>query len=98
MEENKVEKPKVEWHVIKGVHVAMSGQVAIINKLEGMPFEAHGLQMLSGVYTTIEAAKEDADKTFKKIDGRRSAQPNLYVEILRGALAAVEAQVKAAAE
>jgi hypothetical protein len=94
------EEPKLEWHKMKTQHVAIKGDliVCIVEPAEGLACEAWRIQPVAGLYTTIEAAKEAAEKGHEQYvahqleDGK--PQDNLYLDVLRGVVAALEAKYK----
>jgi hypothetical protein len=94
------EEPKLEWHKMKSQYVAIKGDmiVCIVEPAEGLACEAWRIQPVAGLYTTIEAAKEGAEKAHAQYlanhpeDGK--PQDNLYLDLLRGVVAALEAKYK----
>lgn len=86
----------VEWHQYKSAWVGLAGNrvVCVIEKFEDMPCEAYSAQMFSGVFTTVEAAKEEAAKAItaglKIEENNKAPKPSIYTTMLRGILASLE--------
>jgi hypothetical protein len=103
-EQNRVEtevKPQIEWHEFKGGrHLMMKGDMllGIIEPSEGLPCEAYHFQPVAGLFTTIEAAKAEAEKSHARFlanhveDGK--PPENFYLEILKQVVVALEAKFK----
>jgi hypothetical protein len=97
MEETK----PIEWHEIKGAQVGMKGDqvICIVERVEGLPFEAYGVNPMSAVYRTLDAAKSEAEAGHTRFLEAQKGQPqsNFYLDILKQVVAALEAKAKPAA-
>lgn len=91
---------KIEWQEFRAGVVAFYGEeiVAILRKAEDFPCEAYTLDMCNGMYTTLAAAKADAEPHIRRFIRRSNEgkeppkpQPNMYLEVLRAAVKALEA-------
>lgn len=63
-----MENEKLEWHQVKGQLLAMKGDqiIAIVEKLDGMPCESFGVNMLNGVFTNTDAAKAEVERAWQE--------------------------------
>lgn len=93
-------KPAIEWHKFKDKHVAIRGEeiLAIIDPVEGFPCEAYGMNVINGMFSTVEAAKSGADKAIAKflerVDHMDDPPQNFYLDILKQIVAALETKAK----
>lgn len=90
---------KIEWHKFKDSHIAFYGQeiVAILHKADDFPCEAYAFDMCNGMYTSIDAAKADSEPHIRRFIKNSNVSkeppkktPNMYLDILRAAVKALE--------
>ncbi|MFZ1005569.1 MAG: hypothetical protein WAN65_01950 [Candidatus Sulfotelmatobacter sp.] len=74
--------------------------MGIIDPMQDFPCKAFGLQTLNGVYTSVEAAKVDGEKAIarflKAVDSHDKPAENIYLDVLKAAVAVLDAKEKAA--
>lgn len=93
-------KPKIEWFEFKGAHVAMKGEqiICIVQQMEDFPCEAYVINPQGGVYSTLKAAKREAEAgnaMFEKCQAKAEEPPqNFYLDILKQIVAALETKAK----
>jgi hypothetical protein len=94
--EDTTAKPAVEWHEMKGTHVAMRGDqvICIIEPVEGLPFKAWGVQPMAAVFSTVDSAKAEAEAGHQRFLKNSGPQPNFYVDILEQLLTALKAKAE----
>ena len=88
--------PQLEWHSYKGSYIGIQGTevICVIDRMDGLPCEAFGLNLMRGCFTSVEAAQQVAAKMLLHREENQAPKPNadkaFFCALLKSLLAVME--------